>query len=88
MASSSKTTLVLLCSAPDTRGAESTGSVTSGSLLNRTIADRRRRINQRQKVFGGGGVVERVVGGAVAVGPDRRDVRVLLDRPESHRTIT
>ena len=36
MASSSKTTLVLLCSAPVTRGAESIGSVTSGSLLNRT----------------------------------------------------
>ena len=34
MASSSKTTLVLLCSASDTRGAASTGSVTSGSLLN------------------------------------------------------
>ena len=41
-AASSKTTLVLLCSAPDTRGAESIGRVTSGSLLNRrssTVAD-------------------------------------------------
>ena len=42
-ASSSKTTLVLLCSAPDTRGAASSGSVTSGSLPNAhdrpTVAD-------------------------------------------------
>jgi hypothetical protein len=34
IASSSKTTLVLLCSASNTRGAESTGSVTSGSGWN------------------------------------------------------
>ena len=83
MASSSNTTLVLLCSAPDTRGAASNGSVTSGSLLKRTRhrADRRRRIDQRQQVLGGGRVVERVVGGAVPVRPDRRDVGVLLDRP-------
>ena len=33
---SSKITLVLLCSALDTRGAASSGSVTSGSLVNRT----------------------------------------------------
>ena len=36
MASSSNTTLVLLCSAPDTRGAACSGSSASGSLENRT----------------------------------------------------
>ena len=38
MASSSNTTLELLCSTPDNRGATSSGSVTSGSLLKRTAA--------------------------------------------------
>ena len=50
-----------------------------GLLAESHIVDRRRRIDQRQQVLGGGRVVERVVGGAVAVGPDRRDVLVLLD---------
>ena len=55
------------------------GQLDAGLLAEAHIADCCRRIDQRQKVFRVGRVVERVVSGPVTVHPDRRDIGVLLD---------